>query len=87
MNDASNGRVKDSKIYHDDRPPDFEALSDDAPHRAIDLVITNARQEPLLKEQAKIVLMVPPLIYGLNPAHNRLSIQILTLARFALKNG
>lgn len=31
--------------------------------------------------------MLPPLIYGYNPAHGRLSIQIPTLARFALKHG
>lgn len=31
--------------------------------------------------------MIPPLIYGFNPAHKRLTIQIPTLTRFALKHG
>lgn len=31
--------------------------------------------------------MIPPLIYGFNPRHKRLSIQIPTLTRYALKNG
>jgi len=31
--------------------------------------------------------MIPPLIYGFNPGHQRLSMQIPTLTRFALKHG
>jgi len=31
--------------------------------------------------------MIPPLIYGFNPKHARLSIQIPTLTRWAIKHG
>jgi nucleoside-diphosphate-sugar epimerase len=37
--------------------------------------------------KAKIVIVIPPLIYGFNPKHARLTIQIPTLTRWAIKHG
>jgi nucleoside-diphosphate-sugar epimerase len=54
-------------------------------HRNVDLAILSAQQE--LGEKAKLAIMIPPLIYGINPHHKRISIQIPTIARFALKHG
>jgi nucleoside-diphosphate-sugar epimerase len=61
------------------------AVPDDAMHRQIDLTIIRAREG--LGEKAKLVIMIPPAIYGFNPKHKRLSIQIPTITRFALKHG
>jgi nucleoside-diphosphate-sugar epimerase len=40
-----------------------------------------------LGNQAKLAIMIPPQIYGFNPRHKRLSIQIPAITRFALKHG
>lgn len=40
-----------------------------------------------LGDRAKIFIMMPPIIYGCNPKYQRLSIQVPTLTRFALKHG
>lgn len=76
---------KSNDIYHDNNRKEVDSLPDDAPHREIDLAIVNAQKE--LGEQAKIAIMIPPLIYGFNGGHGRLTIQIPTLTRFALKHG
>lgn len=85
LNDDSNGAFESDKIYHDNDRAEIDAVGDDAPHRPIDLTIVRAQKE--LGVKAKIAIMIPPLIYGFNPAHRRLSIQIPTLTRFALKHG
>ena len=76
---------KTSDIYYDNNRQEVDSLPDDAPHREIDLAIVNAQKE--LGEKAKIAIMIPPLIYGFNSDHGRLTIQIPTLTRFALKHG
>ena len=85
LNDNANGEYKSDKIYYDDKPEDIEALPDDAPHRQIDLTIIRTRKE--LGAKAKIAIMIPPEIYGYNPAHKRLTIQLRAITRFALKHG
>ncbi len=60
-------------------------MPESAPHRQIDLAILRHQQD--LGDQAKIAIMIPPLIYGWVPQHRRLSIQIPTLTKFALKHG
>lgn len=40
-----------------------------------------------LGDKAKLAIMIPPEIYGFNPQHKRLTIQIPTITRFALKHG
>ena len=51
----------------------------------MNLEIVKAAKE--LGEKAKIAIMIPPVIYGSNPKHRRLTIQFPTTVRFALKNG
>jgi nucleoside-diphosphate-sugar epimerase len=85
LDDNSNGSIASSTIYTDTDPAAINALPDTAMHRNIDLAILSAQQS--LGEKAKIAVMIPPLIYGINPLHKRLSIQVPTLARFALKHG
>ncbi|KAK5045506.1 hypothetical protein LTR84_009124 [Exophiala bonariae] len=83
--DAAMGQYKGERVYSDDKPHDIDALPDTAPHRTIDLTIIRARQE--LGSRVKVAIMIPPLIYGIQHKYKRLSIQLPTLARFALKHG
>ncbi|KFY21704.1 hypothetical protein V491_02945 [Pseudogymnoascus sp. VKM F-3775] len=84
ITDTSNGAYASDKIYEDDKPETIDSVADNAPHRTIDLAILKRRKE--LGAKAKIAIMFPPLIYGLGQ-ENRLSIQLPTMARFALKHG
>ena len=45
------------------------------------------RTREALGDRVKLAIVMPPLIYGYHPAHGRLSIQLPTLTRFALKHG
>jgi nucleoside-diphosphate-sugar epimerase len=83
LSDDSNGEYKSDMIYSDKKPEDMDARPDSASHRLIDLAIIKARQR--LGAQAKIFIMLPPLIYGATE-HGRLSIQVITMARFAVKH-
>jgi nucleoside-diphosphate-sugar epimerase len=74
-----------SHEFRDTRPDAINAIGEDAMHRHIDLAIIHAREA--ISEKAKIAIMLPPAIYGINSAHRKLSIQIPTLTRFALKRG
>ncbi|KAF2650712.1 NAD(P)-binding protein [Lophiostoma macrostomum CBS 122681] len=85
LDDGSIGDFKGDKIYYDTDPDAINALPDDAPHRPIDLAIVKAGRE--LGDKAKFVIMIPPEIYGFNHQHRRLTIQIPTITRFALKHG
>jgi nucleoside-diphosphate-sugar epimerase len=73
------------RIFSDTDPASINALPHTAFHRQVDLAIISAQSS--LDTHAKIAIMIPPLIYGLNKTHNRLSIQIPTITRFALKHG
>ncbi|WYZ37002.1 hypothetical protein EsH8_II_000508 [Colletotrichum jinshuiense] len=84
ITDDSNGQYAAEKIYEDDKPDMIDALAPDAPHRRIDLAILKGRAE--LGATAKIAIVIPPVIYGVGQ-ENRLSIQLTTMARFALKHG
>ncbi|KAI2468000.1 NAD(P)-binding protein [Annulohypoxylon bovei var. microspora] len=85
LDDGAAGNYKSDKIYHDDAVSEVDSVPDDAPHRQIDLTIVRAQKQ--LSEKAKIAIIIPPLIYGFNPNHGRLTIQIPTLTRYALKHG
>lgn len=85
LNDDAHGAFKGDKIYHDNIRSEIDSVSDDAIHRPIDLSIVAAQKR--LGLAAKMAIMIPPLIYGFNPKHGRLSIQIPTMTRFALKHG
>ncbi|THY68903.1 NAD(P)-binding protein [Aureobasidium pullulans] len=84
ITDESNGEYASDKIYDDNKPETIDSVADDAPHRSIDLAILERRKE--LGAEAKISIVFPPVIYGLGK-DNRLSIQIPTMARFAIKHG
>jgi len=84
ITDNSNGEYASEKIYEDDKPETVDSIADDAPHRSIDLAILKRRKE--LGAKAKISIVLPPVIYGVGK-DNRLSIQIPTMARFAIKHG
>lgn len=85
LDDDANGNHKSDKIYHDNKREEVDSVPDNAPHRQIDLTIVKKAKE--FGEKAKLAIMIPPLIYGFNPTMDRLSIQIPTLTRFALKHG
>ena len=85
LDDSAKGAYLGDRTYPDDDPTAIDALADNAPHRPIDLTIVRAAKD--LGDKAKIAIMIPPEIYGYNPAHQRLSIQIPVLTRFALKHG
>jgi nucleoside-diphosphate-sugar epimerase len=84
ITDKSEGEYVSDKIYEDDKPETVDSIAGDAPHRQIDLAILERRKQ--LGSKAKISIVLPPVIYGLGK-ENRLSIQIPTMARFALKHG
>jgi nucleoside-diphosphate-sugar epimerase len=83
LDDQAHGSFKSDKIYHDNKQEEIDSLSDNAPHRQIDLTILNTRKA--LGSKARIAIMIPPLIYG--TSHHRLTIQLPTLTRWALKHG
>jgi nucleoside-diphosphate-sugar epimerase len=84
--DNSKGMYATEKIYTDKDPADVDAnVPDTAPHREIDLAILKVRKE--LGTKAKIIIILPPLIYGVGRRIKRLTIQLPTMTRFALKHG
>lgn len=85
LSDGSAGAYKSDKVFDDAKPEDIDALPDTAPHRQIDLAFLRGRKE--LGTQAKISIVLPPLIYGVSSHENRTSIQLPTLVRYSLKHG
>ena len=72
-------------MYPDTVRSGIDSVLDDAPHRAIDLAIVNAQKE--FGDKAKLAIMIPPLIFGFNPAHKRVSIQLPLKHRFSGQVG
>lgn len=62
LDDKSNGMTRGEKVYSDKTRADIDTVSDDAPHREVDLAIVKAQKE--LGAKAKLAIMIPPLIYG-----------------------
>lgn len=62
LDDGALGSSKSDKIYHDNIRSEVDSVPDTAPHREIDLAILAAQKD--LGTQAKIAIMIPPLIYG-----------------------
>lgn len=83
LSDDSHGAYGSDKIYTDTQPTDLDARPDTSSHRGIDLAILAARKK--LGTKAKLFIILPPLIYGAS-THGKLSIQVITMARFALKH-
>lgn len=85
LEDGAFGMYKNSKVYRDDVPEGINAISPTAMHRHVDIPIIQAARE--FGDKAKIVIILPSLVYGLNPAHNRHCFALVSLVRFALKHG
>jgi nucleoside-diphosphate-sugar epimerase len=85
LDDGSWGEYKGDKIYYDNKPDEINALPDTAAHRDVDLAIVKATKE--IGELAKIAIMIPPEIYGYVAKHQRMTMQLPMIARFALKHG
>ncbi|KAF7550745.1 hypothetical protein G7Z17_g5508 [Cylindrodendrum hubeiense] len=85
LGDDSAGAFLSDVVFDDEKPEGIDALPDTAPHRLIDLAIVRGRT--VLGTKAKIAIMIPPVIYGVSPRDNRLSIQITTMVRYAIKHG
>ncbi|OMP86686.1 hypothetical protein BK809_0003859 [Diplodia seriata] len=86
LDDQALGAYKGDKIYTDADAATIDGLPDTQPHRFVDLAIARAAREEL-GAKAKIAIMIPPEIYGWNESHGRLTIQLPTIARFALVRG
>lgn len=84
LSDNSKSAYRSETIFHDDKPEDLDALPDSASHRLIDLEIIRSRAE--IGPMARIFIILPPLIYGVSKTDNKLSIQVPTMTRFALKH-
>lgn len=84
LSDDSKSAYRSETIFHDDKPEDLDALPDSASHRLIDLEIIRARAE--IGPMARIFIILPPLIYGVSKTDGKLSIQVPTLTRFAMKH-
>ncbi|KAJ5934364.1 hypothetical protein N7466_003911 [Penicillium verhagenii] len=85
LEDGALGMNKSEKIYHDNQPEEIESLPSTSMHRHVDIPIAQAARE--FGDRAKIAVILPPLVYGLNPVHKRHSIALPALVRFALKRG
>jgi nucleoside-diphosphate-sugar epimerase len=83
--DDAKGHYLSETIYSDNNPAGIDALPDTAMHRDVDLAIVAASRE--FGPKANIAIMIPPIIYGVNPAHGRVSMGLPPLVRFALKHG
>ncbi len=83
LEDGANGAFKGDKVYHDNTREGIDSVPDIALHRPIHLAVTKGQRT--IGEAAKISICIPPLIYG--SSHRRLTIQIPTITRFALKHG
>ena len=84
--DNSKGNYVSETIYTDKDPAFIDSnVPDSAPHREIDLAIIRARKE--IGPKAKIVIILPPLIYGIGNRIKRTTIQLPTMTRFTLKHG
>lgn len=85
LGDDALGMYKSDKIYRDDVPEDIDALPSTSMHRHVDIPIVQAARE--FKDKAKIAIILPPFVYGLNEAHQRHSFGLVALVRFAMKHG
>lgn len=83
--DEAKGEYKSDVLYRDDDPAKINAVPDTALHREIDLAVLAAARE--FGDKAKLAIMMPPVIYGMDPKHNRMSIAQPILVKFALKHG
>ncbi|KAL2405751.1 hypothetical protein ABEF95_012165 [Exophiala dermatitidis] len=87
FDDSAKGMLRSEKIYHDDNRGDMDNVPDDAPHRDVDLMLVRAQESPGLRGFLRLAIVLPPEVYGYDEKHDRLSIMIPNMTRFALKHG
>jgi hypothetical protein len=86
LSDEANGAFGPKKLYDDDALDDMDSIPDEAPHRAVDLVLRDFARDEAEKCNARIGIMMPCLIYGVGSGpFNRLSIQVPTLIKRSIK--
>ncbi|KAI5449129.1 hypothetical protein NCC49_005311 [Naganishia albida] len=86
LSDEANGAFGPSRLYDDAAPDDIDSVPDDAPHRAVDLILRNFAKDECKGHNARIGIMMPCLIYGIGSGpFNRLSIQVPTLVKRSIK--
>ncbi|PGG96404.1 hypothetical protein AJ79_09599 [Helicocarpus griseus UAMH5409] len=85
LDDGAIGMHKDGKAYGDDVPGDIDALPPASIHRHVDIPIVQAAHD--FGEKAKIAIILPPLVYGVDRVHKRNSFVLPILVRFTLKHG
>jgi hypothetical protein len=83
--DGATGMIASDTVFSDLQPQviDSTAASTGHPFHQVNLAILSGRQS--LGDHAKIAIVMPPLIYGVNK--ERLSMQGPGLVRFALTEG
>ncbi|KAI9662941.1 MAG: hypothetical protein M1821_007988 [Bathelium mastoideum] len=77
--------IANPKVVSDNDTSVIDALPGRAPHRSIDLAILRARED--FDPNAKMFIMMPPIIYGSNKKYGRLSIQAYMLIVKSLEAG
>lgn len=80
LDDSAEGGEKSEKIYHDNKRDEVDSVPDNAPHREIDLAIVQAQKE--LAANAKIAIMIPPLIYGCGCTLHPLILELTCISQF-----
>ncbi len=85
FDDGARGMFKSERIYYDDKREDMDSVPDNAPHRDVDLALVRAQEE--LQEHLRLAIVLPPEVYGYDSKHDRLSMMIPNLTRFAIKHG
>jgi nucleoside-diphosphate-sugar epimerase len=85
LEDGATGMYKNPKIYYDDVPEDIDGLASTSMHRHVDIPIIKAARE--FGDKAKVVIILPPIVYGWIADHNRNSVALRALVGFALKRG
>lgn len=85
LEDGAGGAYKSEKVYHDTTREEIDALPEAYMHRHVDIPIARVAQE--LGERAKIAVILPPFVYGIDPTHPRQSMALPIYTRFALKHG
>ncbi|KAK5212384.1 hypothetical protein LTR72_007916 [Exophiala xenobiotica] len=85
FDDGAKGMFKSEKVYYDDKREDMDSVPDDAPHRNVDLALVHAHEE--LQDHLRLAMVLPPEVYGYDSKHDRLSMMIPNLTRFAVKHG
>ncbi|RMD43652.1 hypothetical protein DV735_g1409, partial [Chaetothyriales sp. CBS 134920] len=91
FDDGAKGMWKSERIYRDDRRrEDMDSVADDAPHREVDLALVAAQEgddDAELRDHLRLAVMLPPEVYGYDARHDRLSIMIPNMTRFAIRHG